>query len=88
MSALTKTILAAGIALAFGATAYASDATEGVFRAEQGYAIDATGQPRIIDLNTPVAAMMARADDEHRRYANHRQPSATFDRGASDVFSR
>jgi len=88
MSALTKTILAASIALAFGTAAYASDATEGVFRAGQGYAIDATGQARIVDLNTPVAAILAQAQDEQRHHTNNRQPSATYERSGNEVYTR
>lgn len=88
MSALTKTILAASIALAFGTAAYASDATEGAFRAGQGYAIDATGQPRIVDLNTPFGAIMAQAPDEQHHRTNNRQPSAPYERSGNEVYTR
>ncbi|MDI1343528.1 MAG: hypothetical protein PSV22_05430 [Pseudolabrys sp.] len=61
MSIFTKTMIAAGLTLALGAAAHASDATGWVIKAGQGYVVDMAGNPMIIDLKTPTKEMMARA---------------------------
>lgn len=60
MSALGKTVTAVGFVVALGAAAIASDATEWLMKAGEGYAVDMQGRTVIIELKNEEA-MMARA---------------------------
>jgi len=66
MSIFTKTLLAAGLTLAFAGGAYASDASEWKLNSGQGYVVDMAGHTMIIDLKAPTKEMMARAKEVQR----------------------
>ena len=61
MSILTKTILAAGLALSLGGVAHASDASELSIKANQGYFVNMQGHAMVGTLPAITDALMARA---------------------------
>ena len=60
MSKFSRSIVAAGIIMALGSIAFASDA-DIILKSNQGYVIDANGRVKVVDLKVDDA-MMARAE--------------------------
>jgi hypothetical protein len=63
MSALTKTIIGAGLALTLGAAAYASDATDWQLSPGQAYVVDMKGHTMKVGMKAPSAQTMAHAQE-------------------------
>ena len=80
MSALKKAIVAAGLTLALGTAAYASDATGLLRGPDEGYFVDQDGRTAVGELNTPSDGLTARAQavrpgtefSRHKRKPIHR----------------
>lgn len=63
MSILTKTAIAAGLALSLGAAAYASDASEWGLATGQAYFVGMTGKMLHAPMKTPSAEALSRAQE-------------------------
>jgi len=66
MSILTKTAIAAGLALSLGTAAYASDASEWGLSTGQAYFVGMTGKMLQSPMKTPSADVLARAQEVPR----------------------
>lgn len=66
MSILTKTALAAGLALSLGAAAYASDASEWGLASGHAYYVNMSGKAMTATMQAPSAALLARAQEVPR----------------------
>jgi hypothetical protein len=61
MSLLSKTLLAAGLAVAIGGAAYADGAGPWVLSPTMGYSVDMSGKTTIVELGSVDKAKMAKA---------------------------
>ncbi|MBS0245167.1 MAG: hypothetical protein JSR61_00995 [Proteobacteria bacterium] len=66
MSILTKTAIAAGLALSLGAAAYASDASEWGLATGHAYFVGMSGKMLQAPMKTPSADVLARAQEVPR----------------------
>lgn len=66
MSILTKTAIAAGLALSLGTAAFASDASEWGLGSGHAYFVDMTGKAMTAPMKAPSAELMARAQEVPR----------------------
>ena len=91
MSILTKTALAAGLALSLGAAAYASDATDWGLASGQAYFVGMTGKMLHAPMQTPSADVLAHAQEVPRGtvfFMHDGKLMMMFDRSMIGLLSR
>ena len=91
MSILTKTALAAGLALSLGAAAYASDASEWGLASGQAYFVGMTGKMLHAPMTTPSAEVLGRAQEVPRGtvfFMHDGKLMMAFDRSMVGIMSR
>jgi hypothetical protein len=91
MSILTKTVIAAGLALSLGTAAYASDASEWGLGTGHAYYVDMTGKAMTATMKAPSAELMARAQEVPRGtvfFMHDGKLMMLFDRSMVGLMSR
>lgn len=91
MSILTKTAIAAGLALSLGAAAYASDASEWGLATGQAYFVGMSGKMLHAPMKAPSADALARAQEVPRGtvfFMHDGKLMMAFDRSMVGLMSR